>query len=374
MSNRLDPLPASSTCPMVSVVMPVRNEGPYISRSLNAVLAQNYPADRLEIIVADGKSTDGTREFIQSLQLKHPNLKLINNPGQIAPTGLNAAFSESKGQIIVRIDGHCEIGRDHLRTCVRLLSEADVDGVGGPIETLGEAPISRVIAVAMSSPFGVGGSAFRTIRDRTMLTDTIAFPAYKRSAMERVGLYDEELVRNQDDEYNYRLRKLGGRLLLSPELPVRYWSRSSLRSLGKQFFQYGFFKVRILQKHPLQMRVRQFVPPLFVAGLAAAIVVMPLYGKVAWLLFSLLGTYGVANLIWTAQSARCLDARLLTVLPLAFAVMHLAYGAGFLAGLVRFCRRWGRWGVSGSRGRTAARLRDGSEAGVGQAPVEAGKR
>lgn len=331
-----------SALPMVTVVMPVRNERAYISRSLNAVLEQDYPADRMEVIVADGLSTDGTREVVRSLQLAHPNIKLIDNPARIAPTGLNLALDVSRGEIILRVDGHCEIASNHVSGCVRLLRDQNVDGVGGPLDTIGETPLSRVIAVAMSSPFGVGGSAFRTLRDRTLLTDTVAFPAYKRAAIERAGRFDEELVRNQDDEYNYRLRKMGGKILLSAEVPVRYWSRGSLRSLWRQYFQYGFFKVRVLQKHPRQMRARQFAPPLFVGTLIAAALWAPFSAAGGWTLAGVAGAYAVSNLACSVRESRRLERTLRPVLPIAFATLHLAYGLGFLSGLFRF---WNRWGV-----------------------------
>ncbi|HEX9004828.1 MAG TPA: glycosyltransferase family 2 protein, partial [Blastocatellia bacterium] len=251
--------------------MPVRNEADYIANSLGAVLEQDYPADLMEIIVADGMSTDATREVVRSLQARFPNVRLIDNPGKIAPTGLNRAINEARGDIIVRVDGHCEIEPDYVRRSVEHLQNdgphGRVDGVGGPIETIGETAMAEVIAAAMSSSFGVGGSAFRTVKGRTMLTDTIAFPTYTREIIERGGEYDEELVRNQDDEYNYRLRKMGANLLLASDVRSRYYSRGTLKKLFKQYFQYGFWKVRVLQKHPRQMSLRQFVPPLFVSSL-----------------------------------------------------------------------------------------------------------
>ncbi|HMX29180.1 MAG TPA: glycosyltransferase family 2 protein, partial [Blastocatellia bacterium] len=226
---------ATQEMPFVTVVMPVRNEADYIAGSLGAVLDQDYPPELMEIIVADGMSTDSTREVVRSLQSRFPNLRLIDNPGKIAPTGLNRAIAEARGEIIARVDGHCEIAPDYIRRSVEHLQSGEADGVGGPIETIGETAMATVIATAMSSTFGVGGSAFRTVKGKTMLADTIAFPTYTREIIERGGDYDEELVRNQDDEYNYRLRKMGAKLLLAADVQSLYYSRGTIKKLFKQY-------------------------------------------------------------------------------------------------------------------------------------------
>lgn len=326
--------------PFVSIIMPVRNEAGFIARSLACVLDQDYPAGRIEVIVADGRSTDATRELIQKWQTEHPNLRLVDNPGQIAPTGLNAALAHARGEVIVRVDGHCEIAPDYVRNCVKHLREAGVEGVGGPLETIGTTPMAAAIATAMSSTFGVGGSAFRTVKDRTLLTDTIAFPAYTRAAIERAGLFDEELVRNQDDEYNYRLRKLGARLLLAADVRARYYSRSSLKSLCRQYFQYGYWKVRVLQKHPRQMSLRQFIPPLLVASLVLALLFAVAFPW-GWLIAATVGGgYLAANLAASLLVAAKTDLRQFILLPPVFLTLHLSYGAGFLLGLLKFASRW----------------------------------
>jgi cellulose synthase/poly-beta-1,6-N-acetylglucosamine synthase-like glycosyltransferase len=338
--------PVTASQPYVSVVLPIRNEAGFIARGLGAVLAQDYPADRLEVLVSDGMSTDATREIVQSLQNGHPRVRLIDNPGKIVPTGLNAALAQARGEIVVRVDGHCEIAPDYVRRCVDHLLRDGVDGVGGPLETIGDTFLAKAIATAMSSSFGVGGSAFRTVSNRTMLADTVAFPAYTRRVMDRAGSFDEELVRNQDDEYNYRLRKLGAKILLAEDVHARYYSRSSLRSLWRQYFQYGYWKVRVLQKHALQMRPRQFVPPVFVVVLLVALLIAP-FTAVGWYTLAAVGgLYLLANFLASAWTARKKDWRFLPLLPVAFATLHLSYGIGFLLGLVRF---WNRWGAAPSR-------------------------
>lgn len=326
--------------PFISVVMPVRNEAKFISRSLDAVLAQDYPSERMEVIVADGLSTDGTRRIIESFQTRHPELKLIDNPGKIVPTGLNLAIAQARGEVIVRVDGHCEIANDYARRCVEHLLNDGVDGVGGPLETIGETSLARAIAIAMSSVFGVGGAAFRT-KTKTMLADTVAFPAYTRTIIERAGPFDEELVRNQDDEYNYRLRKLGARILLASDVRCRYYSRGTLSSLRRQYFQYGYWKVRVLQKHAGQMQPRQFVPPLFVAVCLISLLLLPLTSVAGYFLAAAVGSYAVANLTASILSLRKEKYALLPLMPIVFATLHVSYGLGFLTGLMKFWRRWG---------------------------------
>lgn len=324
--------------------MPIRNEAAYIEGGLRAVLLQDYPHDRMEVLVADGMSTDGTREVVRGLAAgAGPRVRLIDNPGCIVPTGLNAAIGGAAGEIIVRVDGHCAIAPDYVRRCVGLLASGEAEGVGGPIETVGETTLARAIAAAMSSTFGVGGSAFRTVRDQEMFTDTVAFPAYRREVLERVGPYDEELVRNQDDEYNYRLRKLGGRLLLSPLIRSKYYSRASVRSLWRQYFQYGYWKVRVMQKHPAQMCGRQFVPALFVLCVCSALLLAVATRTAAGAapLASVLAAYLAGNVVASLTLARRgREWRYLPLLPLIFGTLHFAYGLGFLTGLLKFRDRW----------------------------------
>jgi succinoglycan biosynthesis protein ExoA len=331
-----------SLLPFVSVIMPVRNEAAFIERSVGAVASQDYPHDRMEILIADGMSEDGTRDRVSSLQQRHSNLKLIDNPEKIVAAGLNAALRVAQGEIIVRVDGHCEIAPDYLRRCVLHLLQDDVVAVGGPVETIGESPTARAIATAMSSYFGIGGSAFRIANSGTQFTDTVAFPAYTRSVLERGGPFDEELVRNQDDEYNYRLRKLGVKILLASDVRSRYYSRATLAKLGSQYFQYGYWKVRVMQKHPRQMQLRQFVPPLFVFAVLGGLLmtpILPLMGYVTGLIATLYAVAVIACSIYSAQRSKW---QTLPLLPIAFAILHWAYGLGFLFGLVKFWNRWGK--------------------------------
>jgi len=334
------PVRTGTERPFVTVIMPVCEEAAFLERSLAAVYAQDYPADRMEVIVADGMSKDGTREIVARRQRESSNLILIDNPRRIVPTAMNAALARARGEIVVRVDGHCEIAPDYVSRCVAHLESGRAEGVGGAVETVGQTPEARAVALAMSSRFGVGDSSFRVRRDfGTVFADTVPFPAYPRRVLERAGAYDEELVRNQDDEYNYRLRKMGGRLLLADDIRSVYYSRSSLLSLWRQYFQYGFWKVRVLQKHPAQMRARQFAPPLLVAGFALALAASPFSRTARRLLGAGALLYGTGVAVGSMAASRR-EPRLAPRVALAIGALHFGYGAGFWKGLVRFRDRW----------------------------------
>jgi succinoglycan biosynthesis protein ExoA len=334
------PLGPEETCPYVSVILPVRNEQASIHSCLSAVLEQDYPSTRMEVIVADGMSTDGTRDIVRSLQSTYANLCCIDNPGRIVATGLNAAIRLSKGHIVVRVDGHSIIEPDYVRSCVAELDRSGADNVGGRMCASGGSRFGRVVAVATSTAFGVGGARFH-YSDQEEWVDTVYMGAWRREVFARVGLFDEELVRDQDDEFNYRLREHQGKILLSPRIRSAYTVRGNPRLLWRQYFQYGFWKIRVMQKHPYQMRPRQFVPPLFVASLIGAAVLAPFAVIGLVLLAAICGAYIAANLAVSLAVASRHGWRHVLMLPLVFAILHLSYGLGFMFGLLRFWNRWG---------------------------------
>jgi len=326
--------------PRVSIIMPVRNEEDYISISLGSIATQTYPKGSIEVLIADGMSDDNTRriavEVARSAGLK---LEILDNPRKVAPSGMNVGLERAKGDIIIRVDGHCELDPNYVANCVDLLRSNIAEGVGGPIETIGDGSVAEAIAIAMSSKFGVGGSAFRTVNDREVYTDTVAFPGYTRETIQRAGRYDEELVRNQDDEYNFRIREFGGRILLSPSIRSRYFSRGNFRSLWRQYFQYGYWKVRVLQLHPRQMSVRQFVPFVFVTTLLLFGLASLFSGIALWGLVGILVSYGVLNIAASVTVVKG-NVVMIPLIALRFFILHFSYGLGSMFGLVAFRNRW----------------------------------
>lgn len=323
----------------VTVIMAVRNEEKSIAKSLGAVLEQDYPRELLQVVVADGMSTDATRERLRSMQETNPNLEVVENPGLIVATGLNAATRAARGHVIVRVNGHTIIAPDYVRNCVSQLVESGADNVGGKMTAVADNDFGKAVVAATSSPFGVGGARFH-YSDKEEWVDTVYLGAWKRETLDRIGLFDEELVRNQDDELNYRLRDLGGRILLSPDIKSRYFVRSTPYSLFRQYSQYGYWKVRVMQKHPAQMRPRHFAPVALVLTLLGIAVSAPFSHLARRALASLIAAYVFADV--TTSGAIALRAKPggARWLPVVFPLLHFGYGSGFLWGLVSFRGRW----------------------------------
>jgi succinoglycan biosynthesis protein ExoA len=328
--------------PSVTLIMPIRNEAAFIARSLGAVLEQDYPHDRMEVLIADGMSTDETRDVITNLAAAYPDIRVtvLDNPGKIVPTGMNAALSRAQGEIIIRVDGHTIVAPDYVRECIAALERSGASNVGGRMDPVSEGKFGKATALATSSPFGVGGARFH-YSNREESVDTVYMGAWPRDVFRRVGFFDEELVRNQDDELNYRLRSQGGKILLSPRIKSRYYNRSTNHALWRQYLQYGYWKVRVMQKHPPQMRPRQFVPPLFVSALLIPLLTSPVFALSKWIFLLVVASYVIANLAASVLLARKTSWRLLPLLPITFVILHVAYGLGFLIGLVKFWNRWG---------------------------------
>ena len=320
--------------PAVTLILPIRNEARYIARCLDAVANQDYPRDLIEILVCDGMSEDDTREIVHEYIEKDARVHLIDNPKRIVPTALNLGLSAARGQVIVRVDGHAVIARDYVLLCVEDLAKVEAACVGGPIETVGETMGARGIAIAQSSPFGVGGAAFRWART-AQYVDTLAFGAYRREVFEQVGLFDEELVRNQDDEFNLRLLRAGGRIWLDPRIRSTYYSRATLGGLWKQYFEYGFWKVRVIQKQRWVPSLRSLVPALLIFVLmASGLASLTLH---SFLPFGLVSSVYLSGVLLAALWESLRRAPLtLPVVFIAFPILHLAYGVGFWWGLVRW--------------------------------------
>lgn len=332
--------------PVVSVVMPVRNEAAHIERTLRSVLDQDYPAELTEVIVADGLSEDATTELISAVTgertAAHPRVTVVRNDRRTTPAGLNAAIAVAGGEVIVRVDGHCMLEPDYIRRCVDVLLETGADNVGGVQRAVGRGIVGRAIACATSSPFGVGNARFRYATRRETV-DTVYLGAYRREVFDRIGTFDEELTNNQDDELNLRLVRSGGRIVLDPSIRVRYVARGSIPALWRQYFRYGLYKVRVMQKAGGFTALRHYVPATFVIAVVAAALLSIAVGRPA-LALAIPAVYLVAvtcAAIWTGRR----DLIAVPAIAASFVTVHVAYGIGFLAGVWKWRGRFGDRGA-----------------------------
>src|SRR5579884_297925 len=320
--------------PMVSVVIPALDEERHIADCLDSVVAQTYPHERMEVIVADGGSTDATREIVAGYAARHPFIRLIDNRDRIQAAGLNRAIESSRGDVVARLDAHAAWPPGHLSRCVRLLEETGADNVGGTMSAVGDTLLADAIGCATASPFGVGGARYR-YATRQQDVDTVWLGCMRRSALERAGLYDESLAVHEDYELNHRIRRSGGRVVFSPELPVTYWPRETWGALARQYFRYGAAKARAARGDAGVLRPHHLVPPLAVA-LAPVAMLAGLCRPRRRRTVLLLGSgYAAACGVAGALASRGRPPAVRRRVPFVFPVVHLSWGAGFWAGLLR---------------------------------------
>ena len=324
----------TSVPPLISVIIPTFNAGERIAECLRSVLDQDYPADRVEILVVDGGSQDLTHRVVSEFKREYASIHWLDNPGRIVSTAMNIGIRRARGDVIVRVDAHCILEPDYLRQCVRYLEITGADNVGGLMRPMGKGYVGRAIALTMSSPLAVGDAKFR-YATQMQEVDTVYMGVFSRDVFERVGVYNESLVRNQDYELNYRIRAHGGHIYLVPPLRSYYVTRPTLRAFWFQYFDYGFWKVQMLRRHPRSVRWRQLVSPFFVASLIITGVGGRLFRPLTLLFRLIAGAYMSLAGLFTLRTARRHGWRYLPILPITFASMHLSWGLGFLWGLVR---------------------------------------
>lgn len=315
--------------PVVSVVLPIRNEADHIEACLERLLAQDYPRGSMEIIIVDGQSTDGTLDAVRRVQARYPqaDVKVLDNPARVVPPALNLGIRAARGDVIVRMDGHTVPATDYVSACVEALERSGAANAGGVISAVGTTPFGRAVAVASLHPLGAGDARYR-IGGAAGDVDTVPFGAFRRQAFERAGLFDESLVRNQDDEMNVRLRAAGERVYLDPAIRATYTPRGTVRGLWSQYFQYGWWRVETLKRHPGTLRWRQLLP----IGMTVAFVVAALLAPFWVVARAGLAVASVAYLaILGAVAWRIAPAGVdAPRVALAFAVLHFAYGFGFV--------------------------------------------
>ena len=336
-TERLDDSPLLvPTRPLVSIVIPCLNEERYIVPLLDSLAVQDYGPEGIEVIVADGGSTDRTRQLVADYRAPFARLELVDNPKRITVGGLNAGMDAAKGDCWIIIGAHSRVRADFVRASVEALQRTGAACVGGPIETIGEGTIGKAIAAAMSSPFGVGNAKFR-YADKEAEVDTVPFGCYHRRVWEVVGRFDETVDGADEDSYNARLIEAGGRIVLVPTIRSSYFPRRTLQALAKQYWEYGAAKGTLLSRgRPLQ--ARHFAPAAMVGGGPALWLVGFVIRRARQLLVLLSLVYVAGGLFTARRVAEKTGANPLITFA-AMATMHVTYGAGFIFGAWKEKRR-----------------------------------
>jgi glycosyltransferase involved in cell wall biosynthesis len=325
-------------------VIACHNEASHIREFLDSILAQDRRNIDCEVIIADGISEDGTREILDQYAKEHPEIRIVSNPGKIVSTGLNAAIRAARGEYILRMDAHTFYAPDYLRRCIETLIRTGAQNAGGPARTRARGNIGEAVAAAYHSRFSTGGARFHDVNFEGWV-DTVPYGCWRKNTLLKLGLFNESLVRNQDDELNLRMTRSGGKIWQDPAIVSWYSPRSTLSGLFRQYMQYGFWKVAVIRIHKIPGSIRHLVPAAFVL----ANVVLPIlwavcalagarhasiFAALCWL--AMLGIYFGGTLAATFEARRKAAPASLPYLPLVFATYHLSYGVGFLAGLLRF--------------------------------------
>jgi glycosyltransferase involved in cell wall biosynthesis len=333
--NLLTSAAAPPESPWVSVIIPCRNEADWIEKCLMSIDANDFPKERLEVLVVDGMSDDGTRPIVETFALSHPWARLLDNSRKITPAALNVGIAAAKGDIVMRVDAHYEYPPHYISRLVRHLRQSGADNVGGIVEMgpANDTVIARAIAVAVCHPFGVGNAYYRIGVSEPRWVDTVPFGCYRRDVFDRIGLFDEELVRNQDIEFNLRLRRAGGSILLAPDVVLHGHARDSLRKMAKMYYQYGYFNPLVIRKLGGRITCRQAVTPVFAATLLSSIVLAFFSPWMQLALAALLIAYSLPLLASCARAGLKQGIACGTALCVVFPVLHLSHGLGFLKGL-----------------------------------------
>jgi glycosyltransferase involved in cell wall biosynthesis len=322
--------------PMVSVVAPCRNEVRFIENILNSILQGDYPADRMELLVVDGMSTDGTRQIIQKMAAQNNHIKLLDNPGKIQATAMNIGIKAARGEYIARVDCHAVYPADYIHKCVELAERTGAANAGGYWDTLPGADTAKAgaIAAATSSRFGVGNSVYRIGGSKQeQECDAAAAGTFRREIFEKIGLYDERLVRNEDTELNYRIRKSGGLIIISSEIKVGYYNRATYRGLFQQAFNNGLWNLYSIWLTGVRLFVRHFIPLFFVLGLIILATGTFFWWPVKWLLFGYTLLYLSVAAVSSIKITRRTKVSPVSVLW-AYIVLHIGYGLGSLWGVI----------------------------------------
>lgn len=320
----------------ISVIVPCYNEEKTIGLLLRSLLDQTIPASEIEVVISDGMSTDDTRQVVSAFSQSYPELsvKVIDNPQRNIPSALNNAIKAAKGQYIIRLDAHSIPKPDYIERCIDHLNRHDGDNIGGVwlIEPGDQTITAAAIAKAASHPLGVGGVSYRSSSASSGLVDTVPFGAFRRSTFDEIGIFNENLLSNEDYELNARIRARGGKIYLDPEIQCTYFARSTFKALARQYWRYGYWKLRMLKRFPETIKPRQALPPLFILSLITLFIIALFFSPAWWLFFIEITVYLVILFASTLKTSRSLSPFLQSwfAMVLSICIMHWSWGTGFI--------------------------------------------
>lgn len=318
----------------VSIVIPCLNEKDYILRCLQSIAIQSYSKDLITTYICDGGSNDGTIDIIKDFINTNKGFTLLDNIQKTTPYALNLGIKESKADVIIILGAHSQLDINFVERNVSAFKiNETIMCTGGVIENVYENQTSQIIGAAMSSSFGVGNAHFRT-GNKNGYVDTVAFGAYKKEIFEKVGLFDEELIRNQDDEFNFRITNAGYKIYLNQDIKCKYFVRASFKKLFRQYFQYGYWKVFVAKKHKAITTIRQLIPLFFVLYLFSLLVSL----SISILAFKVLSVFGILYVCLALFFAFKKSTSITSAFKIAFTffILHLSYGSGYLKGVIDF--------------------------------------
>jgi glycosyltransferase involved in cell wall biosynthesis len=328
------------TSPRVTLIVPMRNEEAHIAACLRSIIGQDVPPKDIEVLVYDGGSSDRSRAIATDIATRHASIVVLDNLRRTQAAAWNQGIDRARGDVIGIVSAHAELAPDYVRTALVTLERTGADMVGGPMRARGEGPLGRAVAAATSSRFGVGGAAFH-YTDVERDVDTV-YMGLAPASVYRSLRFDETMVRNQDDELSYRLLDRGGRIVCDPAIRSRYHNRATWSGLARQYFEYGWWKVLVMERHPRQVRPRHLIPAAFVGALVAALALAPFAFAGRLLLGLVVGSYAVADASATVLTTRRRQEAPAILVAAVFATLHVAYGAGVWVGLGQRLVRRGR--------------------------------
>ncbi len=318
--------------PFVSIIIPCRNEEKFINKCLDSIITNDYPKDIFEVLVVVGMSEDGTREIVKGYADRYSLIRLLDNPKKITPVALNIGIKSANGEIIIRTDAHATYEKNYVSKCVKYLNEYNADNVGGIMITQprNNTFMGKATALALSNRFGVGNSVFRTGTKEPTWVDTVFGGCYRREVFEKIGIFNEKLVRGQDMEFNLRLKKAGLRTLLVPDIVSYYYPRSDFKSFCKNNFRNGLWVILPFKYSKIiPVSWRHLVPLVFVSSLMGTITLSALSSIFFWLFLLILGSYFLSNVYFSIKiSKKEKDLKYIFIMPLIFGSLHLLYGLG----------------------------------------------